>query len=356
VLWSIALCLPLVIRRTCPLLSLGLISAALFWFRYLEVPEGSVSSVVYFVSLVSCGLHAVRWRSASRAVSIGLLSVVFAVSFERVEAEAGYQSVIVGVLSVSVASNLIYFALAWIFGDTLRTRRLRERALHEQTMQLEAERETNARRAVVDERVRIARELHDVVAHHVSVMGLQAAGARRAIDRDPVAAHDALTNVERSSRQAIDELQRLVGFLRTDDDLDSLAPQPGLDRLSDLVDDARSTGLEVDVRVDGTHRSVPRSVDLSAYRIVQEALTNTRKHANARLATVTIRYGLDSLDIEIVDDGDGGVPRAATGKSGLGLVGMRERVSLHGGEFTAGPRRGRGYGTSARFPLPRADG
>jgi signal transduction histidine kinase len=190
--------------------------------------------------------------------------------------------------------------------------------------------------------VRIARELHDVVAHHVSVMGVQAGVARRLFDRDPKEALGAIGSVEQASRQAIADLQQLVAVLRRQEESDDLAPQPSLQQLPELVEHMRQTGLPVALTTRGQPRQLPAGVELSAYRIIQEALTNTLKHAGPARASVTVRYDNGAVEVEVVDDGQGPPPdRPGTG--GKGLVGMRERVNLYGGRLEAGARPGGGF-------------
>ena len=244
-------------------------------------------------------------------------------------------------------------AIAWFAGLALRERAGQAEAAQERATRAEREREENARRAVFEERVRIARELHDVVAHHVSMMGVQAGAARMVIDRDPAKATDALAAIEASSRQAVDELHRLLGFLRQAGDPDELAPSPGVSQLPGLVAGMTDSDLAVAVDVEGEQRPLPPTVDVSAYRIVQEALTNTLKHAGASRADVRLRYGPGELEVEIVDDGRGAAA-AGGGGSGLGLIGMRERAALHGGQLSAGPVAGGGF--AVRVTLPTADG
>jgi signal transduction histidine kinase len=206
---------------------------------------------------------------------------------------------------------------------------------------------------VADERARIARELHDVVAHNVSVMVVQAGAARRTIERDPDRAREALTSVEATGRQALDEMRRLLGVLRTEDEATELrAPQPSVSHLDELVAHVREAGLPVDLVVEGEPRPLMSGVDMSAFRIVQEALTNSLKHAGPAHARVRLRYGEHDLCLEVVDDGRGLAADApASNGGGHGLVGMRERVALFGGELQAGPRTGGGYVVSARIPL-----
>jgi signal transduction histidine kinase len=210
--------------------------------------------------------------------------------------------------------------------------------------------EEEARVAVERERARIARELHDVIAHNVSVMLVQSAAAQRVLRRDPNAAATMLDAVQAAGREAVGEMQTLLGILRHDDE-PWLGPQPGMARLEELLDHVRDAGLTVDVRREGEERALPAPVDMSAYRIVQEALTNTLKHAGPTRAEIVVRYLEDGVELEVCDDGN----RAAYGASsngGHGLLGMRERVLLYGGEFEAGPRAGTGFRIRARFPLP----
>jgi signal transduction histidine kinase len=245
----------------------------------------------------------------------------------------------------------VLFAIAWLAGFALRGRAAQAEAADERATHAEREREENARRAVFEERVRIARELHDVVAHHVSMMGVQAGAARVVIDRDRAKAKEALSAIESSSRQAVAELHRLLGFLRQAGDRDDLAPRPGLSQLPRLAASMSDSHLAVEVSIEGETRSLPPTVDVSAYRIVQEALTNTLKHSVASRADVHVRDWPDELEVEIVDDGrpNGG---SSSASGGLGLVGMRERAALHGGQFSAGPAAGGGFAVRARLRTP----
>jgi signal transduction histidine kinase len=245
----------------------------------------------------------------------------------------------------------VAFSIAWLAGLALRERAAQAEAAQQRARHAEREREENARRAVFEERVRIARELHDVVAHHVSMMGVQAGAARLVIDRDRVKAKESLAAIETSSRQAVLELHRLLGFLRQAGDPDDLAPRPGVGQLAGLAAGMSGSELAVEVGIEGEERPLPPTIDVSAYRIVQEALTNTLKHAAASRADVHLRYWPGELEVEIVDDG-----RGASGPSGrpggLGLIGMRERAALHGGELTAGPAPGGGYVVRVKLPTP----
>jgi signal transduction histidine kinase len=212
----------------------------------------------------------------------------------------------------------------------------------------ERERELAGREAVVEERARIARELHDVIAHNVSMMVVQAGAERRALGEGSPSTREVLGTIEEIGRSALTEMRRLVGMLRSDG-VDPLSPQPGLDDLATLVGQVREAGLPVELHVDGEPRPLPVGIELSAYRIVQEALTNSLKHAGEARADVYVRYGSDSLEIEVRDDGARAPARAATG--GHGLVGMRERVALYGGRLDAGARPDGGFSVRALLPV-----
>jgi signal transduction histidine kinase len=241
--------------------------------------------------------------------------------------------------------------LPLLLGLAVRSLRDRRRELAAQARELELEREENARRAVLDERVRIARELHDVVAHHVSVMGVQAGAARRVMVRRPEQAAEALTSIEGSSRQAVVELHRLLGFLRRADQDDALAPQPDLAQLPALIAQAARGALQVDLSIEGEARPLPGTLELSAYRVIQEALTNALKHSGGTAATVRVAYAPSTLEIEVRDDGRAHSDRATGRFGGHGLIGMRERVRLHGGHLRAGPSPQGGFAVHATFPL-----
>jgi signal transduction histidine kinase len=233
-------------------------------------------------------------------------------------------------------------------GLAVRGLRRRQVALTDQAVELRRQREENAQRAVLDERVRIARELHDVVAHHVSVMGIQAGAARSVMRKQPERAEEALTSIESSSRQAVVELHHLLGFLRRDGQQDGLTPQPNLSQLPELVAEAGGDAVQVRLQIEGEPRPLPGTLELSAYRVIQEALTNTRKHADATTSTVRVAYQPTMLEIEVLDDGRGG---AAPANGGHGLIGMRERVGLHGGHLRAGSRPEGGFAVHATFPV-----
>jgi signal transduction histidine kinase len=239
------------------------------------------------------------------------------------------------------------FGVPWSVGRMVYHRRQREVALEERADMLEREQEQRARAAVAEERTRIARELHDVVAHAISVVVVQARGGRRMLDTEPGEARGAFDTIERTSTQALAEMRRLLGLLRSDDEQLALAPQPSLARLDALADQVRLSGLPVEIERVGDPVELPPGVDLSAYRIVQEALTNALKHAGPARVRVVVRFGVDDLELEILDDGPGGANGRGTGH---GLIGIHERVAVVGGEVQTGPRVGGGFVVRARLP------
>jgi signal transduction histidine kinase len=240
--------------------------------------------------------------------------------------------------------------LAWLLGDSLRWRRGYYQALEERARRLERERDALAQVAAAAERARIAREMHDVVAHHVSVMVVQADGAAFALDHAPDQARNALGAISKTGRQALAEMRRLLGVLRTADAGPAeLGPMPGLGQLDELAEQTRAGGIPVCVTIDGAPRPLAGGADLAAYRVIQESLTNVRKHGGPDVsAFVTVRYEADQLTIRVVDDGRGAA--AASDGAGHGLAGMRERVELYGGTVAAGPRSGGGYQVMAVLP------
>ncbi|MFF0445004.1 sensor histidine kinase [Streptomyces sp. NPDC004609] len=257
----------------------------------------------------------------------------------------------------------------WLAVALRRARRLHRGALEERGWLLERERESAARTAVDDERARIARELHDIVSHHVSLMVVQAGAAREVLGTMPDEAATALGAVESAGRGAMTELRHLLGLLAPSQNGDDeaygtgLAPQPSLSRLSSLIDRVVFAGLQVEVRIAGEPRPLPAGVDVTAYRIVQEALTNALRHGEGRKAEVTVRYADRSLRVEVLNSGpsvltgDGGAPSPPSGApdsgdgTGRGLLGLRERVAVYGGDLDARRRLGGGYRVRARIPL-----
>jgi signal transduction histidine kinase len=261
---------------------------------------------------------------------------------------------------LSAGEVLLFFAvptvLAWVLGDSTRYRRGYYQALEERAARLERERDAQAQIAAAAERARIAREMHDVIAHNVSVMVVQADGAAFALDAQPDRAREALGAISRTGRQALTEMRRLLGVLRTADDPAELAPQPGISQVGDLLEQARASGLPVTFTVEGLPRELAAGADLAAYRVIQESLTNTRKHGGPRAsASVILRYCEDGLMLCIADDGRGAAAaaeaEAEAEAGGHGLTGMRERAELYGGTVRSGPRPGGGYQVTATLPF-----
>jgi signal transduction histidine kinase len=252
------------------------------------------------------------------------------------------------------AGDLIFiplrFVVAWVAGYALRERSQQADAAEMRATLAEREREAAARVAVAEERTRIARELHDIVAHAMSVMVLQVGAVRHKLPGTLEEDREALGRVEHAGRTALAEMRRLLGAMRSNGDRVALGPQPGLDALDSLVQDVVHAGLPVQLHVDGEPYTLPRAIDLSAYRIVQEGLTNALKHAHASHADVTVRYQPDEVELEVADDGKGPV---ATNGHGHGLVGIRERAKIYGGEMSAGAAPAGGFILSARLPVDR---
>ena len=242
----------------------------------------------------------------------------------------------------------VLFAIAWLAGFALHQRAAQAEAAEERAIHAEREREAAARIAVAEERARIARELHDIVAHAVSVMVLQVGAVRHKLPDTLTDESDALRGVEKTGRAALAEMRRLLGAMRQDGQDVELSPQPGLDRLDSLLEEVGRAGLPVRLRVEGEPFPLPRAIDLSAYRIVQEGLTNALKHARASHADVLVRYGSDEVQIEVRDDGAGAMTSNGLGH---GLIGVRERVTIFGGEMSAGTAPGGGFVLSTRLPL-----
>jgi signal transduction histidine kinase len=331
--------LALIWRRSAPLLVLGIL-AATFFLGSLVVPTSGEDPVALGIALVvavySVGAHAGGRRAvAGIAATITLVLAVAATDPEG-----------------TTLGGLIFFALVvggpWLAGRAIRHRRLSERLLEERAISAEREREERARAAVAEERSRIARELHDVVAHAISVVVLQARGGRRSLATNPGEAREAFDAIESTGREALEEMRRLLGMLRKGDDELALAPQPSLASLDALAAQVSAAGLPVEVAVEGEPRELPPGIDLSAFRIVQEALTNALKHAGPAAAHVVVRYGPDELELEIVDTGAGVENGSGTGH---GLIGMRERAALYGGDVSVGRRTEGGFAVRVRLPL-----
>ncbi len=242
----------------------------------------------------------------------------------------------------------------WAAGRLVRSRTRLTAELHEAAVQAADHHETELARAAAEERRRIAREMHDVVAHSVSMMVVQAGGARRILDRDPGRAIAAAELIERTGREALTEMRRLLGVFHADDSAAEYAPQPTLRELEALIERARTAGLPVELTVEGERRELPAGLDLAAYRVVQEALTNVLKHGGGAPAEVEVHYRADAVEVRIADRGNGAL-NVRLGGSGHGLVGMRERVRMYGGELHADRRRGGGFEVRATLPLEAGD-
>jgi len=324
---SLAITVPIAMRRRWPTL-VGTMVPAVSTVEYAAFGGSSVAyPLANFFALYALAV----WTTTRRFV-IGV--AVLAVAVLGGSAIDGY---LVGSADYLAVVIVVMLFARRIVGDRERRAELAER-----------ERDVASREAVLDERARIARELHDAIAHNVSMMVLQAGAERRVLNDPSGGTRETLEAIERSGRSALVEMRRLVGMLRSDKS-DPLAPQPGIQDLPILVDQLREAGLPVDLAVDGSPSGLPVGIELSAYRIVQEALTNVLKHAGDAHATVRVRYTADSLELEIVDDGRG--QRTDAVRGGHGLVGMRERVALYGGRFSAGHRPNGGFAVHVLLPV-----
>ena len=330
--FAFAWTLPLLLRRGFPLLA----PVAVFVFLGAEalvtvdaVSESQSNTLAILAAFGVVGAHPdLRAAIAGAAIGYGFLATIML--RQTVPAEA-------------VLFMVIFAAAAFGIGRAVGERGRRALDLEERADQLER----SHAEAVAGERATIARELHDVIAHSVSVMTVQAGAARLLLDEDPPRAREFLLAVEETGRQALGEMRRLLGILRGAEHEPDLAPQPGIADLDALVEHVRAAGLPVDVVVEGEPKRLPPGIDLAAYRVVQEALTNALKHAGAARAQVSIRYGVTALELAVTNNGQ----VRENGRGGHGLVGMRERVTLYGGKFEAGPRRGGGYAVRASLPL-----
>jgi signal transduction histidine kinase len=334
----LAIVLPLLARRRFPFgapAALGVAAALTSFVDKTVVPYDGVTFLAGCAALFLVG--SLRDRSqavAGFAVAEGVLAVVV-----RNDPRSGVGNFI-------VAS--IIFTIVWTIAFGVGRKSVEADEAKQRAVRAEREREERAHAAVADERARIARELHDVVGHSVSVMTVQASGVRRLLRPDQQRERDALLIVERTGREALAEMRRMVGVLRRPEEGPVLAPQPSLEHLDRLVEQAREAGLPVELRVEGDAFQLPAGVDLTAYRLVQEGLTNALKHAGATRAEVVVNYSDGALEVVVSDDGRG---VGSDDGGGHGLVGMRERVSVYGGELDAGPGPEGGYRLRARLPL-----
>lgn len=338
--------LPLVARRRQPLAVLAVIQMAEALYLSMGPLYGASGNglglAVALYTLASRTERRVSLRVAGLIASLNALILLVGTALGRAES---WPSLFV-VTALAVGS--------WSLGENVRTRRAYLAQLEERARRLELERGENARRAVEEERARIARELHDVVAHHVSAIAVQAGAAAEIVERNPQRAGEALRFIQETSRQALAEMRAMLNVLRGGDDGNSdaeRAPQPSLTQVERLIGQSRAAGLPVTLQVEGAARPLPEALDVSAYRIVQEALTNSLKHAGAARALVLVRYAAEALELEISDDGHGPLRSSNGASEGRGLIGMRERVALFGGELAAGPAPSGGFRVRARLPL-----
>jgi signal transduction histidine kinase len=341
-LLAVFICAPILTHRRFPGASVAVCLTAVVVYaagHYVAYPGLAIFVLTFDIALHSRDRVAVATLFASAVV----MGVAVDLQPDKVAILATYVESELGIL------------VAWLTGRNLRLRRARWAELTARTERAERDREQEARRAVTEERLRIARELHDVIAHSMSVIAVQSAVGNHVIDTQPGEARQALAAIDATSRAALTEMRRLLGVLRQEGEpRGSLTPAPGLADLASLAGQVQDAGLKVWINVDGQRGDVPPGIDLSAYRIVQEALTNVIKHGAAPAADVTIRYRPDSVTVEVTDQGAGAPPAkvpAPRADSGHGIIGMRERVAVFGGEFSAGPGPDGGFLVRACFPV-----
>ncbi|MEV7006044.1 sensor histidine kinase [Streptosporangium sp. NPDC051022] len=339
---ALLLTVPLLWMRKRPLTVFAIVSLASFGQWLLGVQPLFLNLTVLIAMYTVASRCLLRWAIAAGAVAeLGL-----ALAFGRITTNPDLRS---------WASSSVFMIAIWIAGIYANTRRRYLESLEERAERAERERDQQARLAAAAERTRIARELHDVVAHNVSVIIVQADGAGYAIDKNPEQAREAMRAISDTGRQALAEMRRMVGVLRADGVPEEYAPQPSLSQLDDLVAQVRSSGLPVEFRVTGPPRDLAEGEQLTVYRIVQEALTNTLKHGGPdSRATVEMEYGGQELLLRVTDDGRGAA--APRSPDGHGLVGMRERAAMFGGSVDARPCPGGGFQVTARLPIAEAGG
>ncbi|GAB2596592.1 sensor histidine kinase [Kribbella endophytica] len=342
---SLALLVPMIWRRSYPELVFFGVSAiaVLQWLAGIELQPGNVGLLVALYTISVYG----EVRFSRIALGIGGLGVLMATA--RYWANSDWRQQI----TMMVALGALVFGV-WAFGERRRTRGLYVAQLEERAVQAERDRDREATLAVTNERTRIAREIHDVVAHGLSIMIVQADGGLYAADASPEQAKKALATIGDTGRASLTEMRKMLGLLKQDEqnelDPNQPRPQPGVSSLPELVENVREAGLTVDYEVTGTPRDLPALLGLTAYRIVQEGLTNTLKHAGPGARTsVTLDFGREMLTVVVTDDGRGGGV-APSSDPGHGLVGMRQRASISGGTVNAGPKAGGGYEVVAKLP------
>jgi signal transduction histidine kinase len=328
--------LPLAFRRRLPVTALMVTAAAAALYEVTANPP-SFTTVGVLIALYTVG----AWTDRKRLLLWGSIAgvVLLAAALPDLTSE---------LFGADVVRNIAVLAAAALLGDATRSRRAYVVEVERRAAEAERTREDDARRRVDEERLRIARDLHDVTAHSLSVIAVQSGAAAHVLDSDPEEARRSLTAIRDTSRNALQELRAMLGVLRgAEDDAAPLAPTAGLARLGDLVRPLEDAGVSVDVATEGEIGDVPAVVDASAYRIVQEALTNVLRHVGKGRVGVTVRREEDALVLEVLDDG----PETGPGEEGHGIAGMRERVQALGGTFEAGPRQGGGWSVTARLPV-----
>jgi signal transduction histidine kinase len=337
-----SLVLAIIVRRRFPFAGLTtywLLAAVIAFIDWRLIPfMDSLFAIGMAVAFLLGNLRDARQAQTGLAVVLAGAAVVV----YRIPGHSGADLVLIP----------LEFGISWFAGYALRERAQRAEAAEVRASQAEHERETAARIAVAEERARIARELHDIVAHAVSVMVLQVGAVRHKLPGTLAEDRDALKGVERAGRSALTEMRQLLGAMRADGENVDFAPQPGLDRLDALVQEVNRAGLPVRLQIDGEAFTLPRGIDISAYRIVQEGLTNALKHAHASKAEVTLHYHPRHIGVDVFDDGVGAGARDG---SGHGLIGIRERVKLYGGEMEAGGASEGGFLLTTRLPLSRRE-
>ncbi|MPZ70757.1 MAG: sensor histidine kinase [Actinobacteria bacterium] len=329
---------PLLWRRQSPLTVLAIMLVGLLLVGVIGDPEQAAFGLVLALLI---GVYSVASYGATRVALVGVAATLVGGSVYS------WLTWVEGDALVDVIVPQLFIVGSWIAGREFNHLHGRTAELAERASLQERARESEAQIAVAEERTRIARELHDVVAHSISIMGLHAAAARRALKQDAGAAEESLLIVERTSRDAQEEMKRMLGMLRRDGSRGDITPIPALSRLTELIEEVKRTGLGVSLDVEGRARLLPQGLELSAYRIIQEALTNARRHGGSNVA-VAVAYGETSLDLTIRDDGSGASGQPVPGH---GIIGMRERVSLHGGELYVGNDDGGGFVVRALLPI-----
>ncbi|MEO1060327.1 MAG: histidine kinase [Actinomycetota bacterium] len=323
---------PLLVRRRYPFAVFVVCGVATAWYELAQYPEMELPFAL-FVAIGTSAAFSTPWLARLVGVA-SVAGTLVAMAFGEGGAPSDY------------ARALALMAASWLVGDAVRQRRVRAEALEARNEELERRRAAEAEQAAAEERARIARELHDVVAHHVAMISLQAEGAQEVLRSDPDRAERALANVSAGARAALHELRAALGVLR-DEAGSGRMPEPRLADVEQLVHDVASTSFPVRLQMTGRSRELPRMVELAGYRIVQESLTNIARHVVDPEACVSVRYGDDELDLEIADVGRS---RGGEGGSGRGLIGMRERAEQVGGRFEAGPTDD-GFVVRARLPI-----